>query len=112
MAKELAPEIKVPLLTRLLSIVYLLWVHFVSENIFVWSWIQGKRNIQADIVGPAYVLGAPNRQLEEGKAILATTAELKASIPCIVDIQVLDSDRKPIPHLSVDWWQARPVFLS
>ena len=83
---------------RVFSLIRSLFVLFVSENIFLWSrLLQGRRNPQADVegpkrlctilplyftqycifLGPYYVVGAPDRQLEEGKAILATVDELK-----------------------------------
>lgn len=92
---EFAPSFPVHWLLRVLSVLRTLWITFIAENPLTWSWQQGRRNPRADMegkfsfpyylyrdidmlppTGPLYVINPPSRQLEPGKAVMATVEEL------------------------------------
>ncbi|KAH9945178.1 Intradiol ring-cleavage dioxygenase [Epithele typhae] len=56
--------------------------------------------------GPFYVLGAPSRQVDQGKAVLASPEDLKTSDPFLLVLEVKDAKGDPIPFAEVDLWQA------
>ena len=95
-----APHVPVSVPLQAVSFVRAAFVNFVSENPLTWFWNQGRRNAQADMegeqhrcmdrctrayaffvpwTGPLYVIGAPDRNIEPGKAVLATPEELKGA---------------------------------
>lgn len=92
--------------TRITSAIRGLSVLLVKECPLFWSWLlQGSRNARADLegeqavsfidphtthlgAGPYYILGAPDRQLEDGKVILATAEDLKG------ELSLYDAGRK------------------
>ncbi|GJE89571.1 catechol 1,2-dioxygenase [Phanerochaete sordida] len=82
------------------------WVQLVNDNPLTWSWRQGRRNERADMEGPLYVPGAPDRMLEPGKAVLATVSELQQYKPFLLSITVRSPHGDPLPRATVDFWQA------
>ena len=99
---EFAPYLPVPWYIRTTSLARsLVWVTFISDCPLTWFWQKGRRNPKADMegtyshlyhytadvhrgyslffltTGPVYMIGPPDRQLESGKAVLATVNELK-----------------------------------
>ena len=73
-----------------------IWVTLIQDNPLTWWWQQGRRNDRADmegegvdtitfmsnsslLIGPLYMYGAPSRQIEPGKAALATVEEMKGT---------------------------------
>jgi len=95
----------VPIHLRAGSPIRAFFVLLFKDN-FLWSWLHGKRNSRADMEGPYYVIGAPERRLEEGKVLLASYHELKHSVPYLLDLSILTPRGDPIPNALVDWWQA------
>jgi len=61
--------------------------------------------------GPFYVLNAPDRQVADGKAVLATSELLKESVPFILTIRILSPSGKPLARAKVDIWQANTEGL-
>ncbi|TCD62589.1 hypothetical protein EIP91_006663 [Steccherinum ochraceum] len=97
----------VPSLTRISSAVYGFIVLLTQEFPFLWShFLQGSKNDRADMMGPYYVLGAPSRQVEDGKAVLATAGELKQFAPYLMTVTVKTPKGEPVPYATFDWWQA------
>ncbi|KAI0079509.1 aromatic compound dioxygenase [Panus rudis PR-1116 ss-1] len=60
----------------------------------------------AEIDGPYYIPGAPYRNLEDGKGILASIEELKTCVPYLFSVTVKGPKGEPVPHAEVDMWQA------
>ncbi|KAJ3556507.1 hypothetical protein NM688_g1990 [Phlebia brevispora] len=104
-----APYVPVALPLRGLSMAHAAWVTFITDNPLTWWWCQGRRNPQADMEGPLYIYAAPNRQLEDGKAVLATVEELKEYAPFLMSLTILAPDGKPVPNARIEWWQATPA---
>ncbi|KAJ7573646.1 Intradiol ring-cleavage dioxygenase [Mycena floridula] len=98
------PPISIP--TRIIAVVGMLFRALVSENFLLWSFRQGKWNENADLEGPYYIPGAPERNIEPGKAQMVAVQDLKENIPFLVTGQVLSSTGAPIPNVSLDCWQA------
>jgi len=71
-----AQSLEVPLTTKLISSVRLAFTSVTTQNPLIWSWWKGSQNPLADMEGPYYLIGAPDRQYEEGKVILANASEL------------------------------------
>ncbi|GJE86869.1 catechol 1,2-dioxygenase-like protein [Phanerochaete sordida] len=89
-------------LSRLLTVLAM----FTYESPFLWHWLSGRKNPRADLAGPYHIIGAPDRQLEEGKALLATKKELETFTPFVLSLRVRRADGSAVPHATVDWWQA------
>lgn len=70
-------------LTRVMNGFRLLYVVLAVDNPLLWSYRHGARNTQADLEGPYYLIGAPDRTIAPGKAILASLDELKSMFPSI-----------------------------
>ncbi|KAH8088989.1 aromatic compound dioxygenase [Cristinia sonorae] len=101
------PHLHIAWSTRILSVIRDIMVLFVKECPPLWStFLQGSRNPRADMEGPYYIMGAPDRQVEDGKAVLATAEELKAYSPYLMTIVVTSPKGTPVPHATFDWWQA------
>ncbi|KAI5122528.1 hypothetical protein M0805_005255 [Coniferiporia weirii] len=103
---ELAPSYPVSYLTLFKTGVRLLAMFSTYENPLLWSMWLGKRNKQADMEGPFYVIGAPDRQIEKGKAVIASPGLLKKFAPFLATVRILTPDGSPIPGATIDWWQA------
>ncbi|KAI0771352.1 aromatic compound dioxygenase [Irpex lacteus] len=103
---EFAPSYPVHWLLRVLSVLRTLWITFITENPLTWSWQQGRRNPRADMEGPLYVINPPSRQLEPGKAVMATVEELTGSPPFLVTVSVRDHKGEPLANAELNWWQA------
>lgn len=106
---------------RILALLWALYTAAVTEGFFLWRFRQGKRNEMADMEGPYYISGAPNRNIENGKAVLAAQQDLKGisvlslflpthnpteSIPFLFAGQVVSTSGQPIPNALLDLWQA------
>ena len=108
----------VPFVLRIISALRSLWVTFITDNPLTWSWQQGRRNPRADmegkffadlrsscththitdwhaLPGPLYVINSPYRQFEPGKAVMATTEELKgmSRIPYVLACGLINSSK-------------------
>ncbi|KAI0363537.1 aromatic compound dioxygenase [Pilatotrama ljubarskyi] len=103
-----APHIGVGLLTRLISFIRSAWIMVVVDNPLAWSFGFRGRNEKDDVEGPFYILGAPQRQIEDGRAVLAPAALLNKYGPFLFLFEVKDDKGEPIPHATLDWWQADP----
>ncbi|KAH8118137.1 aromatic compound dioxygenase [Phellopilus nigrolimitatus] len=104
---ELPPHIPVSNWTLSKSVIRLLGTLCTSENPLLWSVWLGRRNKQADVEGPYYVLGAPDRQIEEGKGVLASSTSLKVQhTPFLMTVRVISHSGAPVPNAVLDWWQA------
>ncbi|KAI9057667.1 aromatic compound dioxygenase [Trametes sanguinea] len=101
-----APRLSVSLLTRLVSFTRSAFVMTVVENPLTWKLGIRGSNEMDDIEGPFYILGAPQRQIEDGKAVMASTEYLKKYGPFLFIFEVKDEKGEPVPHATLDWWQA------
>lgn len=70
---------QIPLYTRFLTFLRLFYLFLIAENPLWWSFRQGARNKQADLEGPYYVVGAPDRTIARGKAALASLNDLQGA---------------------------------
>jgi len=103
----IVPFQDVPFYLRIASPIRVLYVMLFKENLVLWSLLlQGRRNARADMEGPYYVIGAPERGLEEGKVLLASYDDLKQSVPYLLDLTIVTPKGDPVPYASIDWWQA------
>ncbi|KAL5504043.1 hypothetical protein ACEPAH_8116 [Sanghuangporus vaninii] len=98
--------VPVPFLTLSGSIVRSIWVTLASDNPLVWNRTYGKRNEQADVEGPYYIADAPSRQIENGKAIMASSSMLKKFKPYLMTVRILSPEGNPISGTELDWWQS------
>ncbi|KIP05544.1 hypothetical protein PHLGIDRAFT_128806 [Phlebiopsis gigantea 11061_1 CR5-6] len=104
---EFAPHVPTSFPIRAVSALRsAIWVTFIQDNPLTWWWQQGRRNYRADMEGPLYVYGAPNREIEPGKAVLTTIDELKASSPFLLQISVRSPKGDPLPNVEIDLWHA------
>jgi hypothetical protein len=76
-----AAVVRIPWPTRAWNVVRLLYACVVSNNPVLWPLREGGRNPQADLEGPYYVPGAPDRALAPGKAVFASLKELEGVSP-------------------------------
>lgn len=70
---------RVPILwtTRLRSLLRLVYICLFSHNNpILWALRERRWNQQSDLEGPYYVLGAPDRTIAPGKAVMASLSEL------------------------------------
>ncbi|KAL7282757.1 hypothetical protein ACG7TL_004232 [Trametes sanguinea] len=101
-----APRLSVSLLTRLVSFTRSAFVMTVVENPLTWKLgIRGSNEME-DIEGPFYILGAPQRQIEDGKAVMASKDYLEKYGPFLFIFEVKDEKGEPVPNATLDWWQA------
>jgi len=91
--------------TRLISTITTLYTFAVTENPLVWTRRQGK-NKDADGRGPYYVHGAPHRQIEAGKGILASLDLLKKYGCYLFTGRVIDEEGNPVAGATLDFWHA------
>lgn len=106
------PHRAISLPIRIISAMRSVAVALTRDFPFAWGFVfQGSRNPRADVEGPYYILNAPNRQVEDGKAILATTEDLKQFVPYLMTIVVKTPKGDPVPYATVDWWQADTAGL-
>ncbi|KAI0832883.1 Intradiol ring-cleavage dioxygenase [Trametes gibbosa] len=101
-----APPVGVSFFTRAASILRSTWVMVVVDNPLSWKFGFRGRNEQDDIEGPFYVFGAPSRQIDEGKAVLACKEYLEKYGPFLFVFEVKDAKGEPVPNATLDWWQA------
>lgn len=92
--------------TLLRSVIRSLTVMSLPDNPLVWNFTAGRRNKDADVEGPFYVIGSPSREIEKGKAIMAPISMLKKCRPFLMTVRVVAPDGSPIPGAVLDWWQA------
>ncbi|TFK94897.1 aromatic compound dioxygenase [Polyporus arcularius HHB13444] len=104
-AADWAPYIPVSLFTRLLSFARSAWVMVMVDNPLTWRLFKGRNELD-DIEGPFYILGAPQRELEDGKSVLAPKELLERDGPFLFMLDVKDVKGNPIPHAVLDCWQA------
>ena len=116
--------VSVPILTRIISTLRSIWVTLVTDNPLTWGFRQGKWNQFADVEGPVYVLGAPERSIETGKGVIATLEDFKGihssrfcldlvsnnccaeGPPFLLFGQLVSPSGKPLSNAIVDWWQS------
>ncbi|KLO13057.1 aromatic compound dioxygenase [Schizopora paradoxa] len=95
-----------PYLTLLLSAMRLFFVTLLHDMPGKWNLTHGRRNEQAEVEGPFYIIGAPSRQVGEGKGVIASPDMLKAFVPFLMTIRILSPEGKPLQNAILDWWQA------
>ncbi|KAI0355466.1 aromatic compound dioxygenase [Trametes cingulata] len=78
----------------------------VVDNPIVWKLGLRGKNEQEDVEGPFYILGAPKRQIDDGKAVLASAEYLEKYGPFLFVFTVKDAKGDPVPNATLDWWQA------
>ncbi|EIN11519.1 aromatic compound dioxygenase [Punctularia strigosozonata HHB-11173 SS5] len=88
--------------TVIWSFLRTLWVHIFNDNLLIWKYTKGAHNPQADHIGPLYIVGAPNRNIDDGKAVLASNNDLKLH-PFLPLIRVTDPEGKPVPNTKFDF---------
>lgn len=66
----------IPLSTRLRSFIYTAGLFLGPDNPFLW-WYHAGKNPQADMTGPYFVLDAPFREVEPGRAVIASPEYMK-----------------------------------
>ncbi|OCH85236.1 aromatic compound dioxygenase [Obba rivulosa] len=101
-----ASYVGVSLLTRILAIIRNAFQLLIPDNPLLYR-LFNKRNPEwHDVEGPYYVLGAPSRNIAEGKAVLASRDILRGGVPFLLCLTIKDVKGNPIPHAEVDCWQA------
>jgi len=93
--------------TRFVSTLTTLYTFGVTENPLLWKRRQGK-NHSADGRGPYYVHGAPSREIEKGKGILASLEFLKKHGAYLFTGQIIDPEGKSVANATLDFWHACP----
>jgi hypothetical protein len=84
--------------TRVYTFFRLFYVFLVSNNPLIWPFRDGRRNAQADLEGPYYVVGAPDRTIADGKVLMADLEELKgAQRSCYIVLRKLNNRSQPPP---------------
>ncbi|KAI0340607.1 aromatic compound dioxygenase [Trametopsis cervina] len=56
--------------------------------------------------GPYYLIGAPQREFEDGKIILASGEELQKNSPLLLTLHIRGPSGEPVKNAQFDWWQA------
>lgn len=92
-----------------ISVVRTILMTLTYENPYLWSKLCGRKNERADMEGPYYILGAPSREIEPGRGILANSDLLKKFGPYLMTVRVLSADGKPLSGVTLDWWQASTI---
>lgn len=95
----------VAFLDWIVSVITTLYTLLVTENPLIWKKRQGK-NKCADGRGPYYVQGAPFKQIEEGKGILASLDFLKKHGVYLFTGRITDQQGHPVVGATVDFWHA------
>ena len=68
----------ISMLTRIRTLFRLAYICIFSHsNPILWALRERKWNLQSDLEGPYYVLGAPDRTIAPGKAVMASLSELQ-----------------------------------
>ncbi|CDO77203.1 hypothetical protein BN946_scf184747.g16 [Trametes cinnabarina] len=101
-----APHLDVGLLTRLISFARSAFVMTIVDNPIVWALGFRGTNEKDDVEGPFYILGAPQRQIEDGKAVMASAEYLEKYGSFLFVFEIKDEKGEPIPNAVLDWWQA------
>ncbi|KAH8087886.1 Intradiol ring-cleavage dioxygenase [Cristinia sonorae] len=101
-----APYESIPLLRRAFYTLRIFYVLFVMEFPLLWSWLKGARNERADLEGPFYIAGAPDRQIAEGRAIIASREDMEVNPPYVLTVRILTPSGDPLPYAKFDFWQA------
>ena len=119
----------VPISTRVLFPLRTLYYTFVSENYFLWSFRQGT-NPSADVEGPFFIPGSPNREVDLGKAVLASPELMRSTQPTDFSVfylkltllieygvylftgTVKNKSGEPIPNATADVWQVSQDVIS
>lgn len=79
----------------------------LKENVLLWNrFLGGGRNERADVEGPYYLIGAPKRDIAEGKVVLASIEDLQAFKPFLLAISLKSPSGDPLPNATIDLWQA------
>lgn len=119
--------VKTPILKLVATLLRAIYLNVApwGENLFTWRFFRGKRNPQSEIEGPYYVIGAPLREIEPGKAVLVRKEQLKGehrvlrlrvrqydlkldlleNQPFLFTGRVTTTDGAPIAGALVDIWQ-------
>jgi len=95
----------IPMLTRVLFPLRTLYCMLVLEKLFFWSFKQGK-NPSADMEGPLFISGSPVREVELGRAALASPELMNKYGVYLFTGTVKNKAGEPIPNATVDIWQA------
>ncbi|KAI0638639.1 Intradiol ring-cleavage dioxygenase [Trametes polyzona] len=103
-----APPVGVSLFTRLYFVLRSTWVTIVVDNPLAWKLGFRGKNAQDDVEGPFYIIGAPSRQIDDGKAVLASPEQIENFGPFLFVFDVKDAKGDPVPNATLDWWQADP----
>ncbi|KAI1795015.1 Intradiol ring-cleavage dioxygenase [Ganoderma leucocontextum] len=126
LASDWAPHVSVSFFTRLLSYLRSTWVMLVYDNPIAWRLgLRGRPNDFEDMEGPFFLVGAPSRrQVADGQAVLASPELLSRKPtpasndtltrscprieyePFLLALTVKDTRGDPVPHATVDAWQA------
>ncbi|KAI0751158.1 Intradiol ring-cleavage dioxygenase [Daedaleopsis nitida] len=101
-----APYVKTHLLVRLYSAIRSTWMTFVADNPLLWILGWYGANIFDDIEGPFYMVASPSRQIDDGKAVLASFDFIKKWQPFLFVIDVKDTKGDPVPNATIDGWHA------
>ncbi|KAI0774690.1 Intradiol ring-cleavage dioxygenase [Trametes elegans] len=101
-----APPTGTSIVTRLASFVRSTFVMLIVDNPLAWKLGSRGQNEKADVEGPFFMPGAPSRQIDDGKAVLASTEYLNKYGPMLFVFEVKDAKGEPIPNADLDWWQA------
>ncbi|KAJ8457438.1 hypothetical protein ONZ51_g11535 [Trametes cubensis] len=101
-----APHVGVGILTRLVSFARSALIMTVVDNPLTWKLGFRGTNEKDDVEGPFYILGSPKRQIDDGKAVVASAEYMNKYGPFLFVIDVKDEKGEPIPNATLDWWQA------
>lgn len=93
------------LLDIVLSGLASLYLFLVPENPILWKRLEGK-NKHADVTGPFFIHGSPYREIERGKAVLASLDALIKHGAFLLTGRVTDEKNNPIPGVLLDVWHA------
>ncbi|THH30853.1 hypothetical protein EUX98_g3312 [Antrodiella citrinella] len=101
------PYEHIPVTRQIYHIIRALYIFVVAECPLFWGWLfMGGRNDRADVEGPFYISGAPNLQIADGKAILASREDFEANPPYLLSLRILSPSGEPMPYAKLDFWQA------
>ncbi|KAI0685485.1 aromatic compound dioxygenase [Cytidiella melzeri] len=106
MAQDFAPAHAITFRHKLFSTARLIYRNTTTDNPLVWSWWRGRQHPAADLEGPYYVTGSPERRLEDGRVILANAAELMEDTPFLLVLHIRGPSGEPVKNTEFDWWQA------
>ncbi|KAH9854880.1 Intradiol ring-cleavage dioxygenase [Lenzites betulinus] len=100
------PLMPITLVTLVISVIRSIWIVLVVDNVLSWKLGFRGHNEQDDVEGPFYLVGAPHRQIDVGKGVVASIRLLKKHGPFLFIFDVKDSKGDPVPNAALDWWQA------